>query len=211
MSNHVHAEGHETELVALARAQELVGTPANSRMSKNVRLVELRDGRPALAINQLSLPPHNMPAEEFYFGAVKMRGSLITIIGACQQQQAGTWLYALVDYIDTSRYLTLLPDFTIDPGPELFTDTLLRALAGRDVRRIRQCPECPRLFVAVPEFKITCSLRCSRLHRSHKFITEHPGYYARSERERRIKQRKGETVEQRKLAAGQHKARQPHR
>ncbi len=72
---------------------------------------------------------------------------------------------------------------------DLFTDTLRHALADCDWRRIRQCPECSHLFVAVPSDRTACSRACSSAQRVKKFLAGHPGYYARRERQHRKRRR----------------------
>lgn len=154
---------------ALVRAQELTGTPE------------------ALRFKRASRWSLHIPATSLYADARAMLGILRPIVFAVEAKTP--WKSPLV--IDTQRRLDILSDYSIDLGPELFGETLLRALAapGCDVRRIHFCAECYNLFVAVPEFKITCSLKCSRLHRVHKFVATNPGYYSRAERRRRTKLR----------------------
>jgi hypothetical protein len=189
IANHVHAEGRQTDFVALARslahAQELADTPSNARLGE-VSLVQLQDG-PALAISPLV----NIPIGEFYYEVLDMRGNLLDIAKGCQKARGR--LYGPVAVIRREhRYLCLSPDFTIDPGPDLFADTLFRALAGRDARRIRLCPKpkCLRLFIAVPSDKITCSRECASAQRVHKFLANHPGYYAREKRQQRAQRKR---------------------
>jgi hypothetical protein len=173
--------------VALARtltyAQELAGTPENARLGET-KLIELEDG-PHLVIS----PSMDVRIGEFYEAALDMLGNLFGIVRACERGCHG--LYVPVCVIRKERRLIgLLPGFTIHPGPDLFVDTLLRALAGRDVRRIRICPKCPRFFIAVPSDKIACSRKCAIAQRVDKFLTNHPGYYAKKQRQRRASRRK---------------------
>jgi hypothetical protein len=191
---------------ALAHAQTLAGTPQALRVEA-ATLQTTGVNLPTVLVSRSSpLPAYRIRAVFFYADAQATLDILRRIARFMREKPAGPpseWSMDTHPLVlqPQGRLLNITPDFAIDFGPEFFTDTLLRTLTGRDVRRIRQCPECPRLFVAVPEFKVTCSLRCSRLHRVHKFVADHPGYYVRSERKRRGEQRKGETVQQRKLAA----------
>ncbi len=68
------------------------------------------------------------------------------------------------------------PDGAMTPVPDFLT-RVRRALDGCDARRIRQCPICLRLFVALRSDRWACSARCTnarrqRLHRSEKYRTE---------------------------------------
>jgi hypothetical protein len=191
----------ESALVrALGCAQELAGTPNDLRVGKSTP-----DEGYVVIARPPPLEPYRIQIGGLYADALGMRNALAGIaVLIAARMGLPVWQIEPYPMLATRRRpLNITPTYSIDPGPELFGDTLLRALAGRDVRRIRQCPECSRLFVAVPADKTACRRKCASAQRVKKFLADpkNAGYYARSERERRKEQREGETPAQRKEAA----------
>jgi hypothetical protein len=194
IANRVHAEGREADFVALARllarAQQDAGMDANLRIGETALVETPEGGCLAVARPFLRTPRFAIPIGEFYWAAVDMRGTLVSIVDICQGGSA--LRYEMIDVIRLGPlWCGVKPDFTFDPGFELFAGTLRLALIGRDLRRIRLCPECPRerrrLFVAVPSDRVACSPECASAQRVHKFLAEHPGYYAQEQRDKRRK------------------------
>ena len=76
-------------------------------------------------------------------------------------------------------------------GADLFRDFLLPALSNSDhLGRLRACPECARLYLAIPKNKKTCSKGCAAVQRAKKFRRDHPRYYASDARKGRKERRK---------------------
>lgn len=181
----------KTGMQALARSQRAAGTPEALRIQTATLATDTVE-RPIILLSRPApLRSWRMPAAHFYADIQSMQDVLARIARFAGKQSVtrdSEDMPTLV-VVARSRLLDIKPDFTIDAGPELFTDTLLRALAGRDVRRIRQCPdpECRNLFVAVPSDKVACSRECASAQRVRSFLKTHPGYYAREQRLKRAK------------------------
>jgi hypothetical protein len=164
-----HDKGQEPDLAALeralGRAQELADTPEPLRFKRAKRW------------------PLQIAATTFYDDARAMYKILAPIALAVEVDTP--WKSPLI--INTRRRLDILSDYSIDLGPELFGETLLRVLAGRDARRIRLCPECFRLFVLLRQNQTACSEKCSSRRRVQKFLADpkNAGYYTRQAREAR--------------------------
>jgi hypothetical protein len=166
----------------LARAQILADTPASLRVEK----ATLEAGN-VFVYRPAPLRPFRFRVASLFADIQDMRDVVFRL--AKEHLSASSLPVTIRRY---GRLLGINSDFTIDSGPELFTDTLLRALAGRDVRRLRRCPQprCDRLFVAIPSDKIACSPECASAQRVHRFLASKPGYYTAKERKRRLKFRK---------------------
>jgi len=57
-------------------------------------------------------------------------------------------------------------------------EDFLRALDGKDLRRLRSCPVCRRFFVAWRSDQKSCNLRCANRLRVSKFRQKQPEYLA---------------------------------
>jgi hypothetical protein len=76
-------------------------------------------------------------------------------------------------------------------GAALVRDFLVPALSNSDqLGRLRACPECARLYLAIPKNKKTCSKGCAAVQRAKKFRFDHPRYYASDARKERKERRK---------------------
>lgn len=69
--------------------------------------------------------------------------------------------------IDAVIRLYIDPDGRIQSGGDFFLACFLPALEGKEVHRLRICPECDRLFVAIRSDQPSCK-ECNNLYWAHK-------------------------------------------
>ncbi len=60
--------------------------------------------------------------------------------------------------------------------PDFFREVFLRALDNCEVQRIRECPICRKLFVALRLDQQACSRKCGNAHRAREFRIHSPKY-----------------------------------
>jgi hypothetical protein len=83
------------------------------------------------------------------------------------------------------------PSFSnVIEGADLLRDFLLPELSNSDnLSRLRACPVCTRLYLAIPKNRKTCSKGCSAVQRAKKFRRDNPGYYSSDKRKQRKERR----------------------
>jgi hypothetical protein len=75
-------------------------------------------------------------------------------------------------------------------GADLLRDFLLPALSNSEnSRRLRACPICARLYLAIPKNKKTCSKACGAVQRAKTFRRKNKGYYGSAKRKEREERR----------------------
>jgi hypothetical protein len=90
---------------------------------------------------------------------------------------------------------SILQTIATNPSlPDLFRDFLLPALQEADLKRLRICPVCGQIFLALRSNRRSCSERCSTTNRAKKFRKDHPEYYSSEQREKRRQRSKGSPI-----------------
>jgi len=127
-----------------------------------------------------------LPPEPLYEAAYTVRAALRTIARAAMAQRK--------DAIDLALPMPriraqILPGGIIRTGADFYRDFFLDALDGFDARRIRECPECLRLFIARREDQSACGspAPCANRLRQREFRKSHPAYHKRHERSARTR------------------------
>jgi hypothetical protein len=83
--------------------------------------------------------------------------------------RAGETASITLNLISAPLEMTLRDNFTVGPLSGFFFDGIFPALEGRDIRRIRICPICDQVFIAIRKDASACRGRCTNTNNKRKF------------------------------------------
>src|SRR5579863_5222764 len=119
-------------------------------------------------------PAHRLYAftipEALYDAAYTVRVTLRVVARAAASRRAGVLDLALPA---TPLSAQMAADGTLHAGLDFHRDFLLDALNGFDTRRIRECGECGRLYIAKRNDQPACSPACAGRRRQREFRAKH--------------------------------------
>ncbi len=100
----------------------------------------------------------------------------------------GTRSVELPITIPPPRY-QIMPDGSAAFGPDLFLDVVIPAIreAGADLRRVKLCSVCSRLFFGRRHDSIACSRKCANLERVRRFRGKRTQYSENHRKNRKAK------------------------
>jgi hypothetical protein len=77
-------------------------------------------------------------------------------------------------------------DGTMRGSEDFVLKVLLPALEGRDIKRIRLCPICDAVFIAIRVDQAACSPKCANIRRIREFRKDQPRYDRNRRRYRKL-------------------------